>query len=192
MARIGLYFGSFNPVHYGHLLIAQEALCNEKIPMDKVFFIPSPQNPHKQLSDLADYMDRLGMLFAATKETKGFEVSMIENGLPLPSYTCDTLNAIEKEWGANHEYYIIMGTDNYNNLHTWKNCQEIIDNYKFLIIKRDGQELSYLEDEKFTFLTDVSPLSSTQIRDRVKIDKPIDFFTHPKVVEYIQTKKLYK
>ena len=115
--RIGLYFGSFNPVHCGHLIIANHIL-NETV-LDKVWFIVSPQNPFKHSAGLLNEYDRLHLLRVAVEEDNRIKVSDIEFGLPKPSYTVDTLAYLAEKY-PEHEFSIIMGSDSFQNLHKWK------------------------------------------------------------------------
>ena len=133
--KIGLYFGSFNPVHSGHLIIANHIL-NETV-LEKIWFIVSPQNPFKTNSSLLNEYDRLHLLRLATEDDSRIKVSDIEFALPKPSYTSVTLSHLQERY-PEHEFSIIMGSDSFQNLHKWKNFEFIIKNYAIYVYQRAG------------------------------------------------------
>src|SRR5688572_9506842 len=124
--NIGLYFGSFNPVHCGHLIIANHILNTTDI--EKVWFVISPQNPFKISASLLNEYDRLHLLMLATQDDHRIKISDIEFNLPKPSYTSVTLAHLQEKY-PEHQFSIIMGSDSFQNLHKWKNFESIVKNY---------------------------------------------------------------
>ncbi len=203
MKRIGLYFGSFNPITKAHERIALYVINHTSI--DKVDFVVSPHNPHKNQNDLIDVETRIEMLQSVCEEHQNLNVNPIELTLPIPSYTCDTLKAI-REFDKENEYYIIMGYDVFITLHKWKNYEEIFkfpiillprdttDNYDdFLMYKKNIERklkkvifVSYLHE------MDVLPISSTEVRECVRNNKNISDLVNPNVMKIIRDKNLYR
>ena len=137
MAKIGLYFGSFNPIHNGHLIIAQHMLNSGFF--DKIRFVVSPQNPFKNQDDLMPENLRLEMVQKAIANNPGFEASDAEFGLPRPSYTIDTLQHFWKTEPENI-FSIIMGSDNLEKLYAWKSIDALLQNCAFHVYQRRGTE----------------------------------------------------
>src|SRR5438270_14102223 len=136
--EIGLYFGSFNPVHVGHLIIANHILNDTKL--QRIWFVVSPQNPFKPTETLLNEYDRLHLVQKAIEGDDRLRASDIEFSLPKPSYTVHTL-AYLKEKYSEHSFHIIMGSDGFQNLGKWKNAEVLIANYPFIIYKRPGFEV---------------------------------------------------
>jgi nicotinate-nucleotide adenylyltransferase len=135
--KIGLYFGSFNPVHTGHLVIANHILNHT--PLEKLWFVVSPHNPFKKSDSLLNEYDRLHLLKIATAEDPRIKVLDIEFNLPKPSYSSVTL-AFLREKHPEHECVIIMGSDSFQNLPKWKNAEVIMRDYEIYAYKRPGFE----------------------------------------------------
>ena len=133
--KIGLYFGSFNPVHAGHLIIASHILNETDI--EKVWLVVSPQNPFKQENGLLNEYHRLHLVRLATEQDNRIKASDIEFGLPKPSYTINTLTYLAEKF-PDHEFSIIMGSDSFQNLHKWKNAELIIRDYDIYVYPRPG------------------------------------------------------
>ena len=133
--KIGLYFGSFNPVHAGHLIIASHILNETDI--EKVWLVVSPQNPFKQENGLLNEYHRLHLVQLATEQDNRIKASDIEFGLPKPSYTINTLTYLAEKF-PDHEFSIIMGSDSFQNLHKWKNAELIIRDYEIYVYPRPG------------------------------------------------------
>src|SRR5580698_3026229 len=136
--KIGLYFGSFNPIHHGHLIIANHILQNTDI--NQVWFIVSPQNPLKQSAGLLNEYQRLFLLRMAIEGENDLRASEIEFGLSKPSYTVDTLSYLKEKY-PDHQFAVIMGSDSFQNINRWKNHKHILDNYSIYIYKRPGYEI---------------------------------------------------
>jgi nicotinate-nucleotide adenylyltransferase len=188
--KVGLYFGSFNPIHIGHLIIAN-FVFNET-DLTKIWFVVSPQNPFKQNNNLLNEFDRLHLVRLAIQDDNRMKASDVEFNLPKPSYTANTLTYLS-EIKPDNTFSIIMGSDSFQNINNWKNYESIVRNYPFYIYKRPGFEI------KETFGADIkilpSPLleiSATQIRDNIKNKKSIRYLVPESVREEIESRQLYK
>ena len=137
--NIGLYFGSFNPVHIGHLIIANHAV--NETDLNQVWFVVSPQNPFKQSSSLLNEYHRLHLIKSAIDGENGLRASNVEFSLPKPSYTVDTL-AYLKEKFPTFRFSLLMGSDGFKNLDKWKNFESIVKNYPVYIYKRPGFDIT--------------------------------------------------
>src|SRR4030095_1016468 len=143
--NIGLYFGSFNPIHIGHLIIANHVLNETQI--DKIWFIVSPQNPLKDSRTLLNEFDRLHLVRLAVQDDNRIKCSDIEFSLSKPSYTTNTLAFLTEKY-PEHKFSIIMGSDSYQNLDKWKNIETIVSNYSIYVYKREGHEINKLFSKK--------------------------------------------
>lgn len=188
--KIGLFFGSFNPLHIGHLIIA-ESVLNET-DLKEVWFMVSPQNPFKKKASLLDEYDRLRMVELAVEEHERLRASNIEFFLPKPSYTIDTLTHLTDRY-PKHEFCLIMGEDNLQHLHKWKNYEAILEHYPIYAYPRQGSD-----GEKFEQHPQVTPfemplldISATRIRKMLKEGKSVRFLVHDKVRDYIEAGNLY-
>ncbi|HEY6504395.1 MAG TPA: nicotinate (nicotinamide) nucleotide adenylyltransferase [Chitinophagaceae bacterium] len=188
--KIGLYFGSFNPVHTGHLIIANHLLNSTEL--QKIWFIVSPQNPFKESTTLLNEYSRLHLLKTATEDDNRIKVLDIEFNLPKPSYTSVTLIHLEEKYPGN-EFSIIMGSDSFQNLDKWKNYETIIKNYTVYIYIRPGFEVK--NDINATIRIVKAPLlqiSSTEIRQLIKEGKSIRYIVPEKVREEIEKGGYYR
>lgn len=178
--RTGLYFGSFNPIHTGHLIVAQHMLNTGLF--DEIRFIVSPQNPFKPATDLMPEELRLSMVKAAISENSKFTVSDVEFGLPKPSYTIQTLNRF-REMEADKNYSIIMGSDNLRDLHLWKSIEEIAAICSFDVYNRPGSENTICEVRAEIRRHDAPflDISATHIRNLLNRGKSIRYLV-PEVV----------
>jgi len=188
--KIGLLFGSFNPIHTGHLIIANY-LANHT-DLDKVWLVVSPQNPLKKYGDLINTYDRLEMAKLATENATNIEVSDVELKLPQPSYTIDTLTHLKEKY-PQHEFAIIMGSDNLVTLHKWKNYKLLLRDYKIYVYPRPGYENAELASHPSVTITmtPLMELSATFIRKALKEKKDVRYFLPDAVLEFIQNKNLY-
>jgi len=188
--NIGLYFGSFNPIHIGHLIIANHVL--NETPINKVWFIVSPQNPFKESKTLLNEFDRLHLVRLATQDDNRIKCSDIEFNLPKPSYTSNTLAFLSEKY-SEHQFSIIMGSDSYQNLDKWKNYETIINNYPVYVYKREGHEIKKTFDkEAVTLDAPIIQISASQIRDHIRSAKSIRYLVPEIVREEIESRKFYK
>jgi nicotinate-nucleotide adenylyltransferase len=188
--KIGLYFGSFNPIHVGHLIIANQILNETEI--HKIWFIVSPQNPLKKEQKLLDEYQRLHLARLAVEDDKRMKASDIEFHLPKPSFTINTLAYLEEKYPT-HQFIIIMGSDSFQNIHKWKNFQTIIKNYSIIVYKRPGFEIDNIVNAKLNIID--SPLlqiSATKIRELIKEGKSIRYMVPDKVLEEIERGNYYR
>lgn len=188
--NIGLYFGSFNPVHVGHLIIANHILNNTRL--EKVWFVVSPQNPFKPSNSLLNEYNRLYLLNIATEADPRIKVSDIEFSLPRPSYTSSTL-AYLQEKHPDHTFSIIMGSDSFQNLSKWKNADYIIGNFSIYIYKRPGFEVENNLNAKIELLdAPLLQISATEIRNNIKEGKSVRYLLPDSVREEIEKSGYYK
>jgi len=190
--KIGLYFGSFNPIHIGHLIIANYIAQNTQI--EQVWLVVSPQNPLKNTSTLLNEYQRLHLAQLAVEQNPYIKVSDIEFKLPRPSYTIDTV-AYLKEKYPQHTYSIIMGSDSFQNIHKWKNADILRKENEFIVYPRDGFSIKQGNNdiEKVEIIN--APLlniSATEIRKTIKQGKSIRYFVPDKVLEEIEKGGYYK
>lgn len=188
--KIGLYFGSFNPVHAGHLIIANHIL--NVTSLAKIWFIVSPQNPFKESAGLLNEYDRKHLLTVATQDDNRVKVSDIEFTLPRPSYTATTLIHLEEKYPGN-EFSIIMGSDSFQNLHKWKNYESIVKNYSIYIYRRPGFEIKNNIGANIDIVdAPLLQISSTEIRQLVKNGKSIRYLVPDAVREEIERGGYYR
>ncbi len=171
--KIGLFFGSFNPLHTGHLIVAQQILTQAKL--DRIWFVLSPQNPFKKIESLLDENKRLELLKQGIEENPDFEVCDIEFSLPKPSYTIDTLNHLSSA-NPDHVFSIILGSDNLEQFTQWKNYEDILSGYKVLVYARGTVDEKW-EHYHNILIYDVPyiHISATYIRNLVKQGKSIKY-----------------
>ena len=188
--NIGLYFGSFNPIHIGHLIIANHVLNETTI--NKIWFIVSPQNPFKESKTLLNEFDRLHLVRLATQDDNRIKCSDIEFNLPKPSYTSNTLAFLSEKY-PEHQFSIIMGSDSYQNLDKWKNYETIINNYPVYVYKREGHEIKKTFDKEAVILNaPIIQISASQIREHIRSAKSIRYLVPEIVREEIESRKFYK
>jgi len=188
--KTGLFFGSFNPIHIGHLIIANHIL-NESH-MDKIWLVVSPLNPFKKSDNLLNEYDRLHLVRKATEQDIRLKASDIEFSLPKPSYTVHTLAYLSEKY-PDHQFSIIMGSDGFQNLDKWKNPETIINNYQIIIYLRPGFQVENKLNAKIKIMNaPLLEISSTHIRDLIKEGKSIKYLVPPSVEEEILASGLYK
>jgi nicotinate-nucleotide adenylyltransferase len=164
--KIGLFFGSFNPIHHGHLMVA--SFIANHTDLQQVWLVVSPQNPHKTQSSLLNEYDRLHLAQLAIEDDDQIKVSDIEFKLPKPSYTIDTLTYLEEKY-PQHQFYVIMGSDSFQNLPKWKNFEALVKNYQFVVYRRPGFEITEKYGADVTYLeAPMLELSATLIRNNCK------------------------
>lgn len=186
----GLYFGSFNPIHIGHLIIANHVL--NETPINRIWFIISPQNPYKKSKTLLNEFDRLHLVRLATQDDNRIKCSDIEFGLPKPSYTSNTLTFLSEKH-PEHQFSLIMGSDSYQNLDKWKNYETIINNYPIYVYKREGYEIKKsFHKEAIILDAPIIQISASQIREYIRSAKSIRYLVPETVREEIESRKFYK
>jgi nicotinate-nucleotide adenylyltransferase len=219
--RIGLFGGTFNPIHRGHVEVAEDVLKQFKL--DHIYFIPCALPPHKTHGALASAKDRVEMVRLALKDRSALTVSNIETERGGSSYTIDTLKAFRSMYSPETALYFMVGVDAFLELHTWMSYRELLDLCAFVVMTRslpdqtpialaplaldytrhhisdgytlasNGKELVHA-DKKTIYPVSVTPIAiaSTQIRDRVRQGKPIHPWVNPAVSDYIDNKGLYR
>jgi nicotinate-nucleotide adenylyltransferase len=188
--KIGLYFGSFNPIHIGHLIIANHILNESTI--EKVWFIVSPLNPFKDTQSLMNEYDRLHLVNKAIEEDPRLKASDIEFSLPKPSYTVHTLAYLKEKYPDN-SFSIIMGSDGFQNIGKWKNAEIIIENYPIVIYKRPGFEVDNKLNAKITVMNaPLLEISSTHIRELIRAGKSIKYLVPASIEEEILSSSFFR
>ncbi len=192
----GLFFGSFNPVHIGHIAIA--GYMAEYTGLDQIWFVVSPQNPLKNKKTLLSDRDRLYLVELAINKNEKFRACDIEFNLPAPNYTIDTVTYLRERYPEN-EFSIIMGEDNLYTLHKWKNAKELVKQCHIYVYPRKDSFRpphplldEILEKAQITFVkAPIIEISGTFIRNGIKAKKDMSYFLHPAVWKYIQEMNFY-
>ena len=191
--KIGLFFGTFNPIHIGHVIIANHMA--EFSDLDEVWLVVTPHNPHKKKSTLLDNHNRLDMVFMACEEFEHLQPSDVEFRLEQPNYTVKTLAHLQEKYPTN-EFCLIMGEDNLKTFHKWKNYEVILDNHSLYVYPRkSGGEVEnqFKDHPKITRVdAPVIEISATFIRDSIKEGKFIKPMLPAKVWEYVIHNNFYK
>lgn len=186
--KIGIYSGSFNPVHVGHIALSDYLVQNGFV--DEVWLIRSPLNPLKQGSELMSNQDRLNMLQLAIEGHAGLRVCTIEDELPTPNYTIVTLQTL-KERFPNHDFLLIVGADNWQIFNRWKDWERILRDFHLIVYPRPGYPLPAVSSQVYPTVRVVDApqydISSTAIREALARGKDITNLCDPKVVEYLMT-----
>ena len=220
--RIGLFGGTFNPIHRGHLWAASKVI--KRFNLDQIYLIPAALPPHKTTGLVAKADDRMAMINLAIADLPGLTVSDVELNRPGPSYTIDTIRHFKLTLAKDARIYLIMGLDAFLEIHTWKSHQDLLEQIAFIVMARpdedytdaqqgwriletyikstlsadnqfDSQHACYfLEGKQPIHICDIEALdiSSTQIREKVKGKQSIEKFVTPEVADYIRLKGLYK
>ncbi len=185
-----MYFGSFNPIHVGHLIIANYVL--NETSLNKIWFVVSPHNPLKETKSLLNENHRLHLVRLAIEEEPNFTASNIEFTLPKPSYTIDTLTYLSEKY-PQHNFTIIMGGDSLQNITKWKNYEQLLNNYKILVYNRPNYDASIIAHKNITVLNaPLLELSATTIRDNIKAKKSTRYMLTEPVREYIERNGYYR
>nr|WP_246625419.1 nicotinate (nicotinamide) nucleotide adenylyltransferase [Edaphocola aurantiacus] len=188
--NIGLYFGSFNPIHTGHLIIANHII--ENTDLDKIWFVVSPHNPLKPASTLLNEYNRLHLVELAIKDNPKFRASNIEFTLPRPSFTIDTLTYLQEKF-PHERFSVIMGSDSYQNLPRWKNYEQLLQQYQVIVYQRPQYPVSEkLSEHTLVLQAPLIEISSTFIRQQIKSEKSIQYLVPGAVIEYIKENRYYQ
>lgn len=187
----GLFFGSFNPIHIGHLIIAN--FMATKTDLKEVWLVVSPQNPLKPRKSLARDHDRLHLARLAVEDNFGIRVSNIEFDLPKPSYTIDTLTHLKDRY-PDKEFALIMGGDNLATLHKWKNYELLLRDYRIYVYQRPGYPLGELATHESVRLFDAPELhiSATYIRKCIAAGDDVRYMVSDPVYKYLQGSRMYR
>ncbi len=189
--KVGLYFGTFNPIHIGHLAIANYML--EFTDINQLWFVVSPQSPFKQKQNMLGDYQRLELVNRAIDSDSRMRASSIEFKLPKPSYTIDTLTYLQEEFPA-HQFSILMGSDNLEHFHKWKNYEQIIENHRIIVYPRPGFDAQAYMPHKNIEITEapLMEISATFIREAIREGKDVRHFLPPKTWQYIEEMNFYK
>lgn len=191
MSSIGIFGGSFNPIHKGHVALARQLLRRARL--DEVWFLVSPQNPLKPQSSLLDDNMRLEMARLALKDEPHLVASDYEFHLPRPSYTWNTLQHLSQDY-PQHRFTLLIGADNWHVFSQWCNSSDIIANYPIVIYPRDGYpvDAASLPPSVRLVNTRLYNMSSTLVRQLIAEGRGVRRYLHPEVISYIQSNHLYQ
>ncbi len=191
--NIGLYFGTFNPIHIGHLVIANHFA--EFSDLDEIWLVVTPHNPHKKKNNLLDDIHRLAMVRIAVEDYPKLKVSNIEFDLPQPNYTVNTLTHLEEKF-PEHHFSLIMGEDNLKNFHKWKNFEVILERYTLYVYPRISQGKVESNISNFSSISRINApimeISSTFIRKNIKKGKNIRPLLPENVWQYLDEMNFYR
>lgn len=189
--NIGLFFGSFNPLHTGHLIIAN--LAQSTTNLHEVWFVVSPQNPFKKSSNLLHEFDRLDLVRAAIEDDYHFRASDVEFHMSKPSYTIDTLTFLAEKH-PQHEFSLIIGEDNLEGFSKWKNHERILEFYRLIVYPRPGSKKNspLLNHPKVHFMeAPEMDISATLIRSLIRSGHSIKYLVPDRVIQLIEARKLF-
>jgi nicotinate-nucleotide adenylyltransferase len=186
--KIGLFFGSFNPVHIGHLIIAN--VMQDQTDLDEVWFVVSPQNPFKKQKSLLHEFDRLKMVELAIADHFYFRATDVEFHMPRPSYTIDTLVYLSEKYPQN-EFVVMIGGDNLAHFHKWKNHEQILEHYGLYVYPRPGEKQVFDHPNVRFVEAPLMDISATFIRHTIKSGHSVKYLLPQVVEEYIRDKKLF-
>jgi nicotinate-nucleotide adenylyltransferase len=188
--KIGLYFGSFNPIHIGHLIIANHII--NVTPYQKIWFVVSPQNPLKESKSLLNEYERLHLVQIAVEDDNNLKACDIEFKLPKPSYTISTLTYLKNDF-PNNEFAIIMGSDSFQNFQKWRNYDQLIKDNIIIVYQRQGFSIKQeFENQLVIQNAPLIEISATTIRNLIKYGKSIRYLVPDKVREEIGRGRYYK
>ena len=196
--RIGVLGGTFDPIHYGHLVAAQEA--HDQLALERVLFVPAGHPPHKPNRAMPPAHHRLRMVELAIAADPRFALSRVDVGRPGPSYTVDTLTLLRAEWGPETAFFFLIGSDSLAELPTWRQPRRIIELCELAVLPRPGvrvdlprleAQLPGLGDRLHRLTMPLLEISSHALRERVRAGRPITYLTPPPVEAYIREQGLY-
>jgi len=182
--KIGLFFGSFNPVHNGHLAIA-EYIAQKKL-FDQIWLVVSPNNPLKDKNELLSENDRFNMVKLAIQNLPYLYACDVEFSMPKPSFTINTLHFLENQYPT-CKFSLILGNDNMENFHLWKNYEEILERFTIYVYPRSNESFEKKEHPHIVYLdAPLLPVSATIIRDLLKKEEPVNEYLPTSVLQYIK------
>ena len=190
--KTGLFFGSFNPVHVGHMIIANHMI--QYTDLNEIWMVVSPHNPLKSKASLAKDSDRLHLVQLAIDDNPHIKASNIEFSLPVPSYTIDTLTHLQEKY-PKREFCLIMGGDSVESLPKWKNYELLLQNYDIYVYERPGYNTTLAADyPRIIIVKDVPmmDISATFIRNAIRNKKSIQYLVPEKVFDYLDGSHMYK
>ena len=188
--RIGILGGTFNPIHIGHLILAEEALY--KLNLDKLIFVPAYVPPHKNVEAGVKAQDRLKMAQLAIEDNPSFAVSTFEIEAKTKSYSVNTLKEFRRIYGDEAQLYFITGSDLLKDLFSWKDVNDIFKMSKFIVANRPGYPVKEVPEQVETVVITPIEISSEDIRRRLKAGRSIRYLVPEKVRNYIAERKLYE
>lgn len=188
--KIGILGGTFNPIHLGHLVLADEV--KHKLALDKVIFIPANIAPHKEEKDLIDAAHRLKMVKLAVADNPNFEVNDIEIKRRGKSYSIDTIKALNEQYPSSFKLFFILGSDGLNYLDSWKDIKELMKLSKLVAAGRPNYPLRDLPKGVLPVVIESLDISAFRIRQRIRNNEPIKYLLPEKVYSYIAKNNLYK
>lgn len=188
--KVAIFSGSFNPIHIGHLALANY-ICEAQL-VDELWFMVTPQNPLKENKELIDETHRLNMVKKAIDGYEKFKACDLEFSLPRPSYTVNTLQALKNKY-QDINFSLLIGADNWANFNQWKNGNDILKHFSLLVYPRMGFdiEVTKLPPNVEQVDSPILEISATEIRDKIAEGKDYRYFLHHKVFDYISEHKLY-
>jgi nicotinate-nucleotide adenylyltransferase len=189
--KIGLFFGSFNPVHVGHLVLANYMLSFTEL--ERIWFVVSPHNPLKEKKSLLSDIQRLQMVRLAIGDHTKMKASNVEFKLPQPSYTINTLAHLAEQF-PDHQFSLIMGADNLQSFKKWKNYEVILEHYSIYVYPRPGSDGGDLKKHKHVHFTEAPliEISSTFLREAIHNKKDVRYFFPPSVWDYVKEMHFYE
>ena len=187
--NIGLYFGSFNPIHTGHLIIASNVANDTSL--DQVWLVVSPQNPLKAKGQLLNEYHRFRLVQLAVEDDSRLRASDIEFKLPRPSYTIDTLVHLQEKY-PKHQFSLILGSDSYQNIENWKNHNILLSDYDMVIYKRPGFPPGIVHERAKVLQAPLLEISASTIRNCIKSGKSIRYMVPDKVREELEANHYYR
>ena len=190
--QVGLYFGSFNPIHIGHLAIA--GYFAQFTELDEVWFVVSPHNPFKEKKSLLKSYHRLALVRTAIEDCTYLKASDIEFGLPQPSYTAHTLACLGEKY-PQHQFGLIMGSDSLEGFSNWRNAEVMLEHYRLMVFPRNGHDGGELRNHPSVYWADDAPqieLSSTMIRNAIAEGKDVRCFMPERAWKYLDEMNFYK
>ena len=187
--RIGILGGTFNPIHIGHLILAEEAIC--RLRLDKLIFVPTYIPPHKKIKKEVGAGDRYRMACLAARHNQKFEVSRIEIERKQKSYSVDTLRYFRQRYGPNAKIFFITGSDCLKDLSSWKDIKQILKLVKFIVVRRPGYPFRKISKHVNLMSLTAVAVSSSELRRRLKQGRSVRYLVPEAVWDYIVRKKLY-